>query len=185
MRKLSQFGKRILGGSARKLTSVVGMVADDLRGGLRELLDTPAGADASGGSGQAASVKSATTPEPPKLGDPEKPAQIFGRLSCPWTGRAVALMEREGASVDFVDLDAPQNASLSSWLVVETKQNTNPYVFLRGRFIGGFNALDEVARLGQLSVEMMTPAERARQPSRIRIEIAPRDDADRRPPGDE
>lgn len=184
MRTLSQFGKRILCGSARKLTSVVGMVADDLRGGLRELLDTPASADASGASGDPAPVKSATPPLP-KLGDAEKPAQIFGRLSCPWTGRAVALMEREGASFDFVDLDAPENVSLSSWLVAETKQNTNPYVFLRGRFIGGFNALDEIARLGQLAVEMMTPAERARQPSHIRIEIAPRDDADRRPPGDE
>lgn len=183
MQKLSQFGKRILGGPARKLTSVVGMVADDLRGGLRELLDTPASADASGGSKQAASLKSAKA-EPPKLADPEKPAQIFGRQSCPWTGRAAALMEREGASFDFVDLDAPENASLSSWLVVETKQNTNPYVFLRGRFIGGFNALDEITRLGQLPAEMMTPAERARQPSRIRIEIAARDDGDRQPPGD-
>jgi glutaredoxin len=123
-------------------------------------------------------------PELPKLGDPEKPAQIYGCHSCPWTGRAVALMEREGASFEFVDLDAPENATLKSWLVIETKQNTNPYVFLRGRFAGGFNALDEITRLGQLPYEMMTPAERARQPSRIRIEVAPRDDNDKRPPGD-
>lgn len=177
MRKLSQFGKRILGDSARKLTSVVGVVADDLRGGLRELLDPPATAAAGGGAVP-------VTPAPPKLGDPEKPAQIFGRESCPWTSRAVALMEREGASFEFVDLDTPENAMLSSWLVVETKQNTNPYVFLRGRFVGGFNALDEITRLGQLPFEMMTPAERARQPSRIRIEVAPRDDNDRPPPGD-
>src|SRR5688572_27170670 len=159
------------------------MVADDLRGGLRELLDPPATAAAGGGSRSSAPATGAT-PAPPKLGDPEKPAQIYGRRSCPWTGRAVALMEHEGASFEFIDLDAPENAVLGSWLVVETKQNTNPYVFLRGRFAGGFNALDEITRLGQLPFEMMTPAERARQPSRIRIEVAPRDDSDRPPPGD-
>jgi len=177
--KLSQFGKRILDGSARKLTSVVGAVADDLRGGLRELLEAPESVPA------ASVTRAAPAAAPPKLGDPEKPAQIFGRLSCPWTGRAVALMEREGASFEFIDFNAPGNGMLQGWLVAETKQNTNPYVFLRGRFVGGFNALDEITRLGQLGVEMMTPEERARQPSRIRIEIAPRDDNDRPPPGDD
>jgi glutaredoxin len=183
VRKLSQFGKRILGGSARKLTSVVGMVTDDLRGGLRELLAPPT-TEAPGSAPRGSVPVAGATSAPPKLGDPEKPAQIFGRPSCPWTSRAIALMEREGASVEFVDLDAPENGTLSSWLVVETKQNTNPYVFLRGRFVGGFNALDEITRLGQLPFEMMTPAERARQPSRIRIEVAPRDDNDRPPPGE-
>lgn len=183
MRKLSQFGKRILGGSARKLGSVVGMVADDLRGGLRELLDTPTGTPVQGDpSGATAPVK--PTPAVPQLGDPEKPAQIFGRQSCPWTGRALALMERESATCDFVDLDEPENGMLSSWLISETKQNTNPYVFLRGRFVGGFNALDEIVRLGQLPYELMTPAERARQPSRIRIEVVPRDDNGRPPPAE-
>lgn len=182
MRKLSQFGKRIIAGSARKVTSVVGMVTDDLRGGLRELLDPPATASPGDGSSESLAV-TGTAPAPPRLGDPEKAAQIFGRHSCPWTGRAVALMEREGASFEFIDLDAGENARLRSWLVAETKQNTNPYVFLRGRFVGGFNALDEIARLGQLAFEMMTPAERARQPSRVRIEVAPRDDNDRPPPG--
>ena len=38
-------------------------------------------------------------------------------------------------------------------LVGETKQNTVPYVFLRGEFIGGFNALNEVERLGQLEIK--------------------------------
>lgn len=183
MRKLSQVGKRILGGSARKLGSVVGMVADDLRGGLRELLDTPVSAPPQGDpSGSTAPVS--PTQAVPQLGDPDKPAQIFGRQSCPWTGRALALMERENAPCDFIDLDAPENGSLSSWLIVETKQNTNPYVFLRGRFVGGFNALDEIVRLGQLPFELMSPAERARQPSRIRIEVTPRDDHGRPPPGE-
>ena len=93
-------------------------------------------------------------------------------------------MERAGASYEFIDLDAPEFASLEVWLVTETKQNTNPYIFLRGRFIGGFNALDEVVRLGQLEFEMLSAEERARHTGRIRIEIAPRDDGNRPPPGE-
>ncbi len=158
------------------------MVADDLRGGLRELLDTPDPAATQ--RDPIASAPVSPTAVVPQLGDPDKPAQVFGRQSCPWTGRALSLLEREQASADFVDLDAPGNGSLSSWLIAETKQNTEPYVFLRGRFVGGFNALDEIVRLGQLPLELMTPAERARQPSRIRVEIAPRDDNGRPPPGE-
>src|SRR5690606_21475793 len=126
----------------------------------------------------------AKVPDIPRLGDPAKPAQVFGRQSCPRTGRTLALLERENCQLDFIDLDAPENRMLSTWLVAETKQNTNPYVFLRGRFIGGFNALDEIARIGQLGYETMSAQEKARQPSRIRIEIAPRDDNARPPPGE-
>lgn len=159
--------------------------AKEIRSGLRELLDTPADEAA-----KAATVHDRPVAPPvkvsdvPRLGDPAKPAQVFGRQSCPWTGRALALLERENSQFEFIDLDAPENRMLSTWLVAETKQNTNPYVFLRGRFIGGFNALDEIARLGQLSYETMSAQEKARQPSRIRIEIAPRDDNNRPPPGE-
>jgi glutaredoxin len=161
----------------------VGKVADDLRGGMRELFDTPSRTTAPNGAGPAR-PETPRAPDPPKLGDPEKAAQIFGRESCPWTGRSIALLEREGAGFEFVDLAAPQNGMLASWLVAQTKQHTEPYVFLRGRFIGGYNALDEIVRLGQLSQEIMSATERARKPSRIRIEVAPRDDNNRPPPGE-
>ena len=35
------------------------------------------------------------------MGDPELPAQIFGRDSCPWTGRAITLMEKYKADYDY------------------------------------------------------------------------------------
>ena len=156
-----------------------------MRIGLRELLDRPAGAAAKVATVHDRPVAPpAKVPDIPRLGDPAKPAQVFGRQSCPWTGRTLALLERENCQLDFIDLDAPENRMLSTWLVAETKQNTNPYVFLRGRFIGGFNALDEIARIGQLGYETMSAQEKARQPSRIRIEIAPRDDNARPPPGE-
>jgi glutaredoxin len=112
------------------------------------------------------------------------PAQIYGSESCPWTGRARALLEREGVAVDYIDLDASEHRGCVSRLVLETKQNTNPYIFLRGHFIGGFKALDEIQRLGQLTSYLETAEERARKASRIRIEIASRNDHDERPPGE-
>lgn len=172
----------MLKGSARRLTAAVGAVTDDLRGGLRELTASSDSATSAGGGDPL--VKPQVTPTVPKLGDPDKPAQVFGTLSCPWTGRAIALLEREAAPFEFVDLQAPENATLGAWLVTETKQNTNPYVFLRGRFVGGFNALDEIVRLGQLSPMMLSGAERAQQSSRIRIEVATRSDNNRPPPGE-
>ncbi len=56
----------------------------------------------------------------------------------------------------------------------ETKQDTVPYIFVRGRFIGGYNALDELQRLGQLEYLILSDAERAKHPMHGRIEVAPR-----------
>ncbi len=54
-----------------------------------------------------------------------------------------------------------------------------PYVFLRGQFIGGYNALAEVERLGQLEIALMSPEERAKAPAHLRlIEIVPRPNTD-------
>lgn len=179
MGRLSILGKRALRGSGRRLASALG-TAKGLTEDFRELLATPIDPP----TPSTAPAGPPPTPEVPKLGDPEKPAQVFGRESCPWTGRARSLFEREGRPYEFVNLDEPENASFTSWLVVETKQHTEPYVFLRGRFIGGYNALDEIARLGQLQYQMLSAEEKARQTSRVVIEVASRDDQNRRPPGE-
>jgi len=58
-------------------------------------------------------------------------------------------------------------------------------VYLRGQFIGGFNALSEVERLGQLEVALMTPEERASAPAHLRnVEIVPRPNTDEVAPGE-
>src|SRR5678816_2647108 len=43
------------------------------------------------------------------LGDPAIKAQIYGKKSCPWTGRAISLLERHKVDFDFVDLEEPEH----------------------------------------------------------------------------
>ena len=113
------------------------------------------------------------------MGDPGIKAQIFGRRSCPWSGRAVTLFESSKVDYDFVDLDDPEFEQLENKLIEETKHNTVPWIYLRGEFVGGFHALDEIARLGQLELRLMTPAERAAaNPMAGKVQIAQRENTD-------
>src|SRR5262245_58687131 len=41
------------------------------------------------------------------LGDPSIKAQIYGKKSCPWTGRAITLFEKRKVDFDFIDLEEP------------------------------------------------------------------------------
>jgi glutaredoxin len=129
-----------------------------------------------------AAAVAAVTPEKKVtagLGDPAIKAQIYGKRSCPWTGRAITLLERHKVDFDFVDLEEPEHEAKSVPLTVETKQNTVPYIYLRGRFIGGFNALSEIERLGQLEVALMSKDELASAPAHVRgVEIVPRPNTD-------
>ncbi len=127
----------------------------------------------------------APTPAPKKtdastgFGNAEIKAQIYGKKSCPWTGRAITVLERNKVDFDFVDLDEPEHESKLLGLSNETKQHTVPIVYLRGQFIGGFNALAEVERLGQLEFALMTKEERAQLPEHKRnVEIVARPNTD-------
>jgi glutaredoxin len=108
------------------------------------------------------------------LGDPDRAAQVFGRASCPWSGRVVALLESAGVKYAYFDLDSYGSDSVLRELKLETKQDTVPYVYIRGHFIGGYNALDEIQRLGQLDYLTLSKADRARHPLHGRVEIAAR-----------
>lgn len=110
------------------------------------------------------------------FGDPRKPAQVFGARSCTWSGRCLRLFEQEGIKVSYVDLDLGGGSGLREELETQTKQITVPFVYLRGRFIGGFNELDEIYRLGRLSYEVLEEAERLSHPDHGKFEIAPRRD---------
>src|SRR6187399_2483610 len=130
MGRLSRLGQRALNASAQRIATAL-KTAKDLKGELRQLLETPIDGPIHGRTAESTPDPRPPAASPPILGDPNKPAQIFGRDTCPWTGRARALFEREGANFEYIDLDAPEFASLDVWLVTETKQNTNPYIFLR------------------------------------------------------
>jgi glutaredoxin len=113
------------------------------------------------------------------FGDPGIKAQIFGKRSCPWSGRAISLLERHKVDFDFVDLEEPEHEAKLAPLAIETRQNTVPYVYLRGKFIGGFNALSEVERLGQLETALMAAEQLAAAPAHVRaVEIVPRPNTD-------
>jgi glutaredoxin len=125
----------------------------------------------------------AAAPTPSKaggdaLGNPGIKAQIYGKKSDPWTGRAITVLERNKVDFDFIDVEEPEHEPKLLRLINETKQHTVPYVYLRGHFIGGFNALAEIERLGQLEYALMTSEEREKVPPHARFEIVPRPNTD-------
>ena len=131
----------------------------------------------------AASPRPVVKPPPTGLGDPGRPVQVFGRRSCPWSGRVLALLESNRIEHSYFDLDGYGGQGVLHELKLETKHDTVPFVFVRGRFIGGYNALDEVHRLGQLEYLILSDAERALHPMHGRIEVAPRPHDGERFPG--
>ena len=112
------------------------------------------------------------------FGDPSIKAQIFGKKSDPWSGRAITILERNKVDFDFVDTEEPEHEAKLVPLANETKQHTVPFIYLRGQFIGGFNALAEIERLGQLEYALMTAEEREKVPAHARFEIVPRPNTD-------
>ena len=133
----------------------------------------------------------APTPAPKSAGDGSAlgnasiTAQIYGKKSDPWTGRAITVLERNKVDFDNIDLEEPEHEPKLLRLINETKQHTVPYVFLRGQFIGGFNALAEIERLGQLEYALMSADERAKVPAHARFEIVPRPNTDEVVPADQ
>src|SRR5688500_18443172 len=43
------------------------------------------------------------------FGNADLKAQIFGKKSCPWTGRAITLLERHKLDYDYIDLEEPEH----------------------------------------------------------------------------
>jgi glutaredoxin len=115
-----------------------------------------------------------TAPEPEQrkpLANAAVPAQVYGRGTDPWTGRALQLLADRGVEHEFVDLEVEGGAQIEGQLIRETRQNDSPYVYLRGEFVGGFNALDEIDRLGQLDDRVKPAEERSKAVGRVRIAI--------------
>lgn len=125
-------------------------------------------------------VQSQVEPEEEEpLADPSRPAQIFGRGTDPWTGRCLRILADRDIDHDFVDLESEGGLGVETTLIRQTGQQSAPYIFLRGELIGGFDALSEIERLGQLE-EMAKPPEE-RQKGRVRIQIATRGEDGLRP----
>jgi glutaredoxin len=174
-----ELGKKLLGRASGEVVRVLSR-ADELGGKVRDRLSekldalkTTAPVKPAPGP-VAAAPRPAVKPPPVGLGDPTRPAQVFGRRSCPWSGRVLALLESNRVEHSYFDLDTYGGEGVLRELKLETKQDTVPYVYLRGRFIGGYNALDEIQRLGQLEYLILSDADRERHPLHGRIEVAAR-----------
>jgi len=162
-----------------------GQVRDKVSEKLADMKTARQAARAVEASPPLAPSKPASAKAPPSgLGDPARAVQIFGRASCPWSGRAVALVKRAGADHAYFDLDGYGSDSVLRELKLETKQDSVPYVYVRGRFIGGYNALDELDRLGHLEYLALPENERRLHPMHGRIEVIPRLHDGERIPGD-
>lgn len=117
-------------------------------------------------------TKKAAAEEP--LGDPNQPAQVFGRDADPWTGRVKLLLRDRQVDFSYVDLDLDENLALAARLVRETKQVEGPYVYLRGELIGGYNAISELERLGQLDDRILPADQRQKAVGGVRIVVPSR-----------
>lgn len=112
------------------------------------------------------------------LGNADIPAQIYGKSSCPWSGRAIRLLEDLKVDYDFIDLDDADNGKLEGKLVAETSQKTTPWIYLRGQFQGGYDALSEIHRVGQLEYLLLSEEEKKHaNPALRNVVVAPRPDA--------
>jgi glutaredoxin len=108
------------------------------------------------------------------LGSTDKAAEVFGPGTDPWTGRSLQLLSDHQIEHAFIDLEDEANQKVEARLIRQTRQSSPPYVFLRGEFIGGFNALSEIQRLGQLEVRTTPKGERGEGDGRLRIVIPTR-----------
>jgi glutaredoxin len=116
------------------------------------------------------------------LADAEQPGQVFGPGTDPWTGRSLQLLSDHGVEHTFVDLEAEGGMAIETRLVSETAQHNPPYIYLRGEFIGGFDALNEIVRLGQIEELTKSAEERANATKgRTRIVVAKRGADETRP----
>jgi glutaredoxin len=118
------------------------------------------------------------------LGDPELPAQVYGKRGDMWSGRVVRLLQDRNVEHEFVNLEDESQMLFEPRLIRETKQDGAPWVYLRGEFVGGYNAISEIDRLGQLELRTMTAEQREQaQKGRTRIEI-PKRTPETAPPGE-
>ena len=116
------------------------------------------------------------------LANADVAAQVFGPGTDPWTGRCLQLLTDHQVEHDYSDLEAEGGQATETQLVRETQQHSPPYIFLRGEFIGGYDALNEIVRLGQIEVMTMTAEERESEgKGRTRIVIAKRGGDEHRP----
>ena len=85
-----------------------------------------------------------------KHGDETIDAQVFGDDYCGWTRRARALLVQLQIELQYVDIRASDSPTSKPELISDTGQRTQPWVFVRGKFVGGCQELFALAQSGEL-----------------------------------
>src|SRR5688500_10220564 len=121
-----ELGKKLLVRASGKVVEALSK-ADELGGKVRdrvsEKLETMKAAKPApvvAPQPVAPAPKVAVKAPPPGLGDPSRAVQVFGRASCPWSGRAVALLESARIEHAYFDLDGYGSDSVLRELKLET-----------------------------------------------------------------
>lgn len=72
----------------------------------------------------------------------EKPLFMAIKRTCPFCQRALKLSSEHGVTPEIVDvLESKETQKVRDDLAAKTGQNTVPYVYSKGRFIGGYSDL--------------------------------------------
>ncbi len=77
-----------------------------------------------------------------------KKAVLYTWTFCPFCVRAKRLLERKG--IEYEEHNIQQDEAKKKELLEETGQDTVPYVFLDGEFIGGYDQLSALNKAGKL-----------------------------------
>lgn len=83
------------------------------------------------------------------------PVVIFVIYGCPYCKAAKKLLQQ--LQVPHKAINIGNNAKLMMELYEKTGMKSVPKVFVQGRFVGGFDDLDELAQTGELGQLLQQP----------------------------
>lgn len=87
----------------------------------------------------------------------DHPVVIFSKTYCGYSSLAKDLLRRCGAFPKVLELDEIPGGTLVHDLLKDlTTQRTVPYVFIKGRFIGGYDSLENLHHTGELEKSLRT-----------------------------
>lgn len=75
-------------------------------------------------------------------------AELYTWSGCPYCHRAKNLLEQK--NIPYTEHKIDNNDEKKAELFKQTGQNTVPFVFINGQFIGGFSELKELDDAGKL-----------------------------------
>lgn len=76
------------------------------------------------------------------------PTIIMLKQGCPYCDRAIGLLNSK--HIDYKSFDCVKDAALNEEITSQEKYYTYPKIFLKGKFIGGYDRLYEMQRRNEL-----------------------------------